>query len=60
MKVGILDGDITGPSIGRMFGVTDAPVKEDDNTVTIRYRDSMKQERIPIEKVREIVLQAIV
>jgi hybrid cluster-associated redox disulfide protein len=35
MKVGILDGDITGPSIGRMFGVTDVPVKEEDDTVTL-------------------------
>jgi hybrid cluster-associated redox disulfide protein len=27
MKVGILDGDITGPSITRMFGVTAVPTK---------------------------------
>jgi hybrid cluster-associated redox disulfide protein len=27
MKIGILDGDITGPSIARMFGVTDVPEK---------------------------------
>jgi len=29
MKVGILDGDITGPSIGRMFGVSGSPQKGD-------------------------------
>jgi Mrp family chromosome partitioning ATPase len=27
MKVGILDGDITGPSITRMFGITSVPTK---------------------------------
>ena len=26
-----------------------------DNTVTLRYRDSMKQERVPVEKLREII-----
>lgn len=26
-----------------------------DNTVTLRYRDSMEQERVPVEKLREII-----
>jgi hybrid cluster-associated redox disulfide protein len=29
LRIGILDGDITGPTIGRMFGVTDTPTKND-------------------------------
>jgi len=32
---------------------------KEDNTVTIRYRDNMQQDRIPADKVREIVQQAI-
>jgi len=27
----------------------------EDNTVTIRYRDDMKQDRIPVEKINEII-----
>ncbi|HET9825699.1 MAG TPA: glycine--tRNA ligase [Chitinophagaceae bacterium] len=46
-------------AIGTPFCVTvDQQTKEDD-TVTIRYRDTMRQERIPSNKVREIVQQAI-
>jgi glycyl-tRNA synthetase len=30
-----------------------------DQTVTIRYRDSMKQERIPISKIKEILAEEI-
>jgi glycyl-tRNA synthetase len=46
-------------AIGTPFCVTvDHQTKEDD-TVTIRYRDTMLQERIPIEKVREIVLKEL-
>ena len=26
-----------------------------DNSVTLRYRDSMKQERVPVAKLREII-----
>jgi glycyl-tRNA synthetase len=32
---------------------------KEDNTVTIRYRDSMEQERIPISQIREKVAAAI-
>ena len=47
-------------AIGTPFCVTvDHQTKEDD-TVTIRYRDTMQQERISLGKVREIVLEEIV
>jgi glycyl-tRNA synthetase len=46
-------------AIGTPFCVTiDHQTKEDD-TVTIRYRDSMLQERIPATKVKEIVINNI-
>jgi glycyl-tRNA synthetase len=46
-------------AIGTPFCVTiDHQTKEDD-TVTIRYRDNMLQERIPASKVREIVINNI-
>ena len=46
-------------AIGTPFCVTiDHQTKEDD-TVTIRYRDTMLQDRIPVKKVKEIVLSAI-
>ena len=31
----------------------------EDDTVTIRYRDSMQQERIPMDKVKDLVLEKI-
>jgi len=46
-------------AIGTPFCVTVDQQTKQDNTVTIRYRDSMKQERIPADKVREIVLREI-
>jgi glycyl-tRNA synthetase len=46
-------------AIGTPFCVTiDHQTKEDD-TVTIRYRDNMRQERVPMSKVKEIVMSAI-
>ncbi len=46
-------------ALGTPFCVTvDHQTKEDD-TVTIRHRDSMEQERVPIGKLREIILTAI-
>jgi glycyl-tRNA synthetase len=46
-------------AIGTPFCVTiDHQTKEDD-TVTIRHRDSMLQDRIPRNQVKEIVLSAI-
>ncbi|MEK7225524.1 MAG: glycine--tRNA ligase [Bacteroidota bacterium] len=46
-------------ALGTPFCVTVDYQTKEDNTVTIRHRDSMEQERIPLEKVREIVLAAI-
>jgi len=46
-------------AIGTPFCVTIDQQTKQDNTVTIRYRDTMEQERIPADKVREIVLKEI-
>ena len=46
-------------AIGTPFCVTVDHQTKEDNTVTIRYRDTMQQERIPTDKVREIVLKEI-
>ena len=46
-------------AIGTPFCVTIDHQTKEDQTVTIRYRDSMKQERIHISKVKELVLAAI-
>jgi glycyl-tRNA synthetase len=42
-------------AIGTPFCVTIDHQTKEDNTVTIRYRDSMKQERIPIQQIRELI-----
>lgn len=42
-------------AIGTPFCVTVDYDSLEDNTVTIRYRDTMEQERVPIEKLREII-----
>ncbi len=47
-------------AIGTPFCVTVDHQTKEDNTVTVRYRDSMKQDRIPLEEVKEIVLAAII
>jgi glycyl-tRNA synthetase len=46
-------------ALGTPFCVTVDHQTKEDNTVTIRYRDSMEQDRIPIDKVKEIVLNSI-
>lgn len=46
-------------AIGTPFCVTIDHQTKDDRTVTIRHRDSMTQERIPISEVRELILKAI-
>ena len=46
-------------AIGTPFCVTIDHQTKEDQTVTIRHRDSMLQERIPISQVKEIVLNAI-
>jgi glycyl-tRNA synthetase len=47
-------------AIGTPFCVTVDHQTKEDNTVTIRYRDSMKQDRVAIDQVKEIVLAAII
>ena len=46
-------------AIGTPFCVTVDHQTKEDNTVTIRYRDTMQQERISLEKVKGIVAAAI-
>ncbi|HYF33409.1 MAG TPA: glycine--tRNA ligase [Chitinophagaceae bacterium] len=46
-------------AIGTPFCVTVDQQSKEDSTVTIRYRDSMKQERIPIAAIRELVQKQI-
>ena len=46
-------------AIGTPFCVTIDHQTIEDGTVTIRYRDTMTQERIPMDKVKELVLSAI-
>ena len=46
-------------AIGTPFCVTVDHQTKEDNTVTIRYRDTMQQERIPLADVRKRILEAI-
>lgn len=46
-------------ALGTPFCVTVDHQTKEDNMVTIRHRDSMEQERVPIDKLKEIVLNAI-
>ena len=46
-------------AIGTPFCVTIDHQTKEDQTVTIRHRDSMLQERIPIQKIKEIVLNSM-
>ena len=46
-------------AIGTPFCVTIDYQTKEDRTVTIRYRDSMQQERVSIDSVREIVEKQI-
>ena len=46
-------------AIGTPFCVTIDHQTKEDNTVTIRYRDDMKQERIILDDVKKIVLEKI-
>ena len=46
-------------ALGTPHCVTVDQQTKEDNTVTIRYRDTMLQERIPVDNVKEIVLAAI-
>ncbi len=47
---------------GTPFCVTvdfDGVESEGEDTVTIRYRDSMNQERVPVEKIRDVIRENI-
>jgi glycyl-tRNA synthetase len=46
-------------AIGTPFCVTIDHQTKEDGTVTVRYRDAMTQERVPLASVKEIVLKAI-
>ncbi len=46
-------------AIGTPFCITIDHQTKEDQTVTIRYRDSMVQERIEIAKVKSIILEAL-
>jgi glycyl-tRNA synthetase len=46
-------------AIGTPFCVTIDHQTKEDNTVTIRYRDSMEQERILLSEVKDRVLKAV-
>jgi glycyl-tRNA synthetase len=46
-------------AVGTPFCVTIDHQTKEDNTVTIRYRDDMRQERIAISDVRKLVLEKI-
>jgi len=46
-------------ALGTPFCVTIDHQTKEDNTVTIRYRDSMQQERVPVSEVRRIIQKEI-
>ena len=46
-------------AIGTPFCVTIDHQTKEDNTVTIRYRDTMVQERIALADVKKLVLDKI-
>jgi glycyl-tRNA synthetase len=47
-------------AIGTPFCVTVDHQTKEDGMVTIRYRDTLKQERIPVESVKDFILKTIV
>ena len=46
-------------AVGTPFCITVDHQTLEDNTVTIRYRDSMEQERVAISALRNIILEAV-
>jgi glycyl-tRNA synthetase len=46
-------------AIGTPFCVTVDHQTKEDQTVTIRFRDNMQQERIPINKIKELIEKQI-
>jgi glycyl-tRNA synthetase len=47
-------------AIGTPFCVTVDHQSKEDQTVTIRYRDTMKQERIPIKEIKNTISNSII
>ena len=46
-------------AIGTPFCVTVDQQTKEDNTVTIRHRDTMQQERVSIDQIKDMVLKAL-
>jgi glycyl-tRNA synthetase len=46
-------------ALGTPFCVTVDYQTKEDQTVTIRHRDSMQQERVPIARLRDLVNEAL-
>ena len=46
-------------ALGTPFCITVDQQTKEDQTVTIRYRDTMQQDRVPISRIKEMVLQAV-
>jgi glycyl-tRNA synthetase len=46
-------------AIGTPFCITVDHQTKEDHTVTIRYRDTMQQERVSIDQIKELVLKAL-
>ncbi len=46
-------------ALGTPFCVTVDHQTKEDNTVTIRFRDTMQQERVSLDKIKDIVMEAI-
>ncbi|MBD0374774.1 MAG: glycine--tRNA ligase [Flavisolibacter sp.] len=47
-------------AIGTPFCVTVDQQTKEDNTVTIRYRDSMQQDRVPVPQIKDLILQSLI
>jgi glycyl-tRNA synthetase len=46
-------------ALGTPFCVTVDHQTKEDQTVTVRYRDTMQQERISIDQVKNLVLRSL-
>ena len=46
-------------ALGTPFCITVDHQTKEDNTVTIRYRDTMKQERIPVSAINDVVMKEL-
>ena len=46
-------------AVGTPFCITVDHQSLEDNTVTLRHRDSMEQERVPVERIRDIMAEKV-